>query len=159
VVAAVAWSLSASLGAVLLTAAFGAAMAYVALVDLRSRRIPNAVTVPGMLLAIALAGSEGTDAMTSALLGAGLALLLTGAMYALARGQFGMGDVKLAGLGGAVLGLPVVPAFLVVASLLASVAAIVVLLRGQDRHATIAYGPYIAAAGVIFCCLSGPVVG
>ncbi|MCK9494410.1 MAG: A24 family peptidase [Dehalococcoidia bacterium] len=134
-------------------------MAYVAIVDLRTRRIPNVITLPGIALAIGLAATGGTEALTSAILGAGLALLVTGVMYAAARGQFGMGDVKLAGLGGAVLGVAAVPAYLVVASLLAAVAAVAVLSRGANRHATIAYGPYLAAAGVICCCLAGPVAG
>lgn len=134
-------------------------MAYVALVDLRSRRIPNVVTVPGTALAIVLAATGGGSVLTGAASGAALAIAITGAMFVAARGRFGMGDVKLAGLCGAVLGVAVVPLFLVVASLFGSAAAVAVLLRGGDRNTTIAYGPFMATAGALLCWWLGPAVG
>jgi prepilin peptidase CpaA len=73
------------------------------LLDWRSRRIPNWLTVPGLLLGItvnsALAGWHGTK---MSLEGAGLALMLLLPLVLL-RG-FGAGDWKLMGAVGAFLG-------------------------------------------------------
>jgi len=134
-------------------------MAYVALVDLRSRRIPNVVTVPGTIVAVALATFAGQEALISAVLGTLFAGAITGAMYLAARGQFGMGDVKLAALGGAVLGAAAVPAFVILASLLGSLGAIAVLARGGGMRTTIAFGPYLAIAATALCLWAGPVAG
>lgn len=158
-VTAIAWHREATLSAIAVTALFTAAVTCVALIDFRTRRIPDIVTLPGIALAFVVASLAGVEALASAFLGAGLALGVTGAMYALARGQFGMGDVKLAGLGGAVLGLSAVPAYLVLASLLAAAAAVTMLARGATRDSTMAYGPYLAAAGILCCCLATPVAG
>jgi prepilin peptidase CpaA len=71
--------------------------------DWRSRRIPNWLTVPGLLIGVsANTVAWGWAGTKSALLGAalGLALLLP---LALVRG-LGMGDVKFAGASGAFLG-------------------------------------------------------
>jgi len=159
VIAGVVWSRGAPPPTVAITALFAAAMISVAIIDLRSRRIPNVVTLPGMVLALILASLSGVEALTSAGLGASMAIGVTGVAYVAARGQFGMGDVKLAGLGGAVLGLGTVPVYLVLASLLAAVVAAAMLARGASRSATMAYGPYLAAAGILCCCALGPVAG
>ena len=74
-----------------------------ALLDWRSRRIPNWLTVPGLLLGVAvhtlLTGWRGT---LFALLGAGLALLLLLPLVLLRA--LGAGDWKLMGAVGAFLG-------------------------------------------------------
>jgi len=140
-----------------ISALFGATMAYVALVDMRSRRIPNIVTIPGTGIAIAVAAVAGPEALVDALLGVLVAGLVTGAMYIAARGRFGMGDVKLAVFGGAVLGVAAVPGFLILASLLGSFGAIIALIRGGGLRTTIAYGPYLAITATVLCLAVGPV--
>ena len=61
--------------------------------DLRTRRIPNVLTVSGLGVAIALRSFGGGDAVLDGVLGAALALLVALAMLAL--GGFGGGDAKL----------------------------------------------------------------
>ncbi|CAN5831665.1 A24 family peptidase [soil metagenome] len=67
-------------------------------VDLREHRLPNALTLPGfvVILAVALVAGRGTGALLGAVALAGLYLVL----HLLSRDGMGAGDVKLAlGLG------------------------------------------------------------
>ena len=71
--------------------------------DLRSRRIPNWLTVPGLFLGIVLrAATGGWPGLKSSLLGAGLGLLLLLPFVLLKA--LGAGDWKLAGALGAFVG-------------------------------------------------------
>ncbi len=74
-----------------------------ALLDWRSRRIPNWLTVPGLLSGIALhAVLEGWHGVRFSLAGAGLALIVLLPLVLLRA--FGAGDWKLMGAVGAFLG-------------------------------------------------------
>src|SRR5712692_4116385 len=72
-------------------------------VDVRSRRIPNAISAPGMLLGIALntayRGGAGVVASLS-----GLVLTVGVLLWPFAMGGIGGGDVKMMGAVGALLG-------------------------------------------------------
>jgi len=82
--------------------------------DLRSRRIPNWLTVPGFLVGLALgAATGGWSGLKASLLGAGLGLLLLLPFVLLKA--LGAGDWKLAGALGALVG-PAVLANLLLAS-------------------------------------------
>jgi prepilin peptidase CpaA len=70
--------------------------------DLRTRRIPNVLTVSGLALALVLRSFAGTSAVNEGLLGAGLALLVV--LPLLALGGFGGGDAKLLIMVGAFTG-------------------------------------------------------
>lgn len=70
--------------------------------DLRERRIPNKVTMPGLLLALALASFLEGGFPLGALAGAGLALAITFPLVAL--GGIGAGDAKLLTAVGAFVG-------------------------------------------------------
>ena len=89
-----------------------------ALLDWRSRRIPNWLTVPGLLLGVAvhtmMSGWHGT---LFALEGAGLALVLL--LAPVLTRVLGAGDWKLMGAVGAFLG-PLLMLFVLFCSLLAS---------------------------------------
>jgi prepilin peptidase CpaA len=82
------------------------------ILDLRSRRIPNALTVTGAATALVLRAPLGWEALADGALGIGLALLLTVPLFLL--NALGGGDVKLLAAAGAFLG----PVDLVGASLL-----------------------------------------
>ena len=74
-----------------------------AAIDLRSRRIPNAVTVPLVLAGLGLSvAGIGDVTLGSALVGVALGLLLMLPGYAI--GATGAGDLKLLAAMGAVLG-------------------------------------------------------
>jgi prepilin peptidase CpaA len=78
-------------------------MGLAALLDLRSRRIPNAITVVGLLVALALRATLGLAALGAGLAGAGVALAVVLPLFAL-RGMGG-GDAKLLIMAGAFLGV------------------------------------------------------
>jgi prepilin peptidase CpaA len=102
--------------------------------DLRSRRIPNWLTVPGLLIGVAantvLSGRSG---LTASLLGAavGLALLLP---FVLLR-SLGAGDWKLAGALGAFAGSSVLVDLLVASVFVAGLMAVaLVIYKGRVRQ-------------------------
>jgi Type IV leader peptidase family. len=69
---------------------------------------------------------------------------------------FGMGDVKLAGLLGALVGFPAIIYVLIYAILLGGIGAALVILtrlatrRGYSAYMAIPYGPYLILAGGAF---------
>jgi Flp pilus assembly protein protease CpaA len=73
--------------------AFVSMVAAAAYLDLRYRRIPNLLTVTGLAVALALRAVEGMEPLTSGLLGAGLAALVTLPLFV--AGALGGGDGKL----------------------------------------------------------------
>jgi len=108
--------------------------------DLRCGMLPDLLTLAPLALtvgagAIARDPAPAIGAVLVALPFAGLALVSRG------RGM-GWGDVKLAALGGALLGAPDA----VFAFMLAAVAAYAVARRGGRTREPIAFGPYLACS-------------
>jgi len=102
--------------------------------DLRSRRIPNWLTVPGLLIGVAAnTALGGWSGLKASLLGAavGLALLLP---FLLLR-SLGAGDWKLAGALGAFTGSSVLVDLLLGSVLVAGVMAMaLVIYKGRTRE-------------------------
>lgn len=149
-----------SLAAAVLLGAFLGLLVGLALIDLEHGRLPNAIVYPAAAVAAcaiaATAISGGPLSLLTALAGAAL---YGGSLLCIAlvsRGGMGMGDVKLAGFIGLVLGavdLGSVGVAAAAAVLLGGVAGIVALLRGAERRSAIAFGPMLAlgaAIGVAF---------
>ncbi|HET9251839.1 MAG TPA: prepilin peptidase [Candidatus Eisenbacteria bacterium] len=135
-------------------AVFVLALLAIAWIDLDTRTIPDALTIPGVGLGLAasLFGPPGLDA---ALLGAavgGTSLWLVGYLYERSTGVPGMGggDVKLAAMMGAFLGMGGVFGAIFLASLLGSVfgAALIALGRGSRRTA-IPFGTFLAPSAIV----------
>ena len=111
--------------------------------DLVARRLPDAVTVPGAVLALAALVPLGTEHLVAGLVGA---VVLGGAFAAVhlaAPGALGAGDVKLA----PALGAPLAAASwsgLVAAPALAAVGVLVLVLAGGARR--VPYGPPLLGA-------------
>ncbi len=116
--------------------------------DLRSRRIPNALTLPAVLLALVIAAVRGsfTASIFGALLGAAF-FLLPAFLYG--KKTAGGGDVKLAAFVGAAVGVPLVLHALLLAGLSGSVVVLVGLAAQRiDRRARVPFGPFIAFGGI-----------
>lgn len=134
---------------------FAAVLVLLAIIDGEQRRIPNVILFPTLILALVMAWQRGD--LASAALGAALAFLAFLGLYALGlrlygTAALGMGDVKLAGLIGAVIGLQGMPVALALGVLLAGAGAVVLLLSKRARRGdAIPYGLFLslAAAGVL----------
>lgn len=132
------------------------------LIDLEHRRIPNAIVYPAASVAA-------LGIAVSALLGGPLDILgaivgavaFGGGLFVIAlvsRGGMGMGDVKLGGLIGLVLGavdLRSVGVAAAAAVLFGGVAGLIALLRGADRKSALPFGPMLAA-GAFVASIAGP---
>jgi leader peptidase (prepilin peptidase)/N-methyltransferase len=135
-----------------------------AIIDLRAHRLPDRITLPAYpLLAALLAVAAAVDGDAGRWLRAaaaaavvGLAFLL---LWALPASGLGLGDVKLAGLLGLVLGWlgwPALAAGLFAGVLLGGVVALVLLAaRRAERGTPIAYGPFLLAGGLLVLLAGG----
>jgi leader peptidase (prepilin peptidase)/N-methyltransferase len=129
------WTTAAALIPVVYLAAVTPALV---VTDLRERRLPNRVTVPGIAIGVVAAGLQWSWIPLVAGLAYGGALWLLGV-----RGGIGMGDVKLATLLGLAAG-PATPVAAASAFLLGGVAASVALVR-RGRGVRIPFGPWLLA--------------
>ncbi len=92
--------------------------------DLRSRRIPNSLTLPALLIGIVGHGlADGLPGAGSALAGAAVGGVVLGLFYLL--GGMGAGDVKLMAAVGALLGWPLAVAALLCTAIAGGVLALV----------------------------------
>lgn len=122
----------------------------VLVIDLERRRVLNVLLAPMAIAALALSLLPGQPGLLNALLGGALGLLLFGVLAFIGRGALGMGDVKLAGVIGFMLGYPAGLYALVGGIFLAGVAALGLLLtRRATRKSTMAYAPYMAVGAIV----------
>lgn len=109
------------------TVVFVVLMVLAAVLDLKSRRIPNALTVAGIVAGLVFRAPLGLDAVGSGLLGAGLGLLLSAPLFAL--GALGGGDVKLLAGVGAFMGPRQLAAACLLIALLGGILALAEAIR------------------------------
>jgi prepilin signal peptidase PulO-like enzyme (type II secretory pathway) len=126
------------------------ALAVTIVLDLRAKVIPDIVTLPGIVYALALAAVVGTPPLREAVLGAvaggGILLLLA----VVSRGAFGGGDIKLMAMLGAALGWKgalVVLAFSQVAAALAALG--LLIARRAGRRDPLPVGAVISLLGAV----------
>jgi leader peptidase (prepilin peptidase) / N-methyltransferase len=135
------------------------ALAWIAFHDFRTHRAPNQVVYP--VLALALFGSVvlGWQAALSSLAGAVVAFVVFFVIAALGRGKMGYGDVKVAAIAGALVGIKTVLSLLLVTYLVAAlVAAIALGFRLRGRRDTVAFTPFLLF-GVVACAWFVPTLG
>ena len=129
------------------------ALLVLAVIDLRTRMLPDSITLPLLWLGLLLSVWKVYCTSAAAILGAAAGYLLLWSVYQLFRlatGKEGMGfgDFKLLAAIGAWLGIVTLPMVLLLASAVgASVGVGLIVLRKQGRSVPIAFGPYLAAAG------------
>ncbi len=137
-------------------AAFLLSLLAIAWIDLDTQTIPDVVTIPGVGLGLA-ASLFSPPGIAGALLGAlcgGVSLWLVGALYERATGVPGMGggDVKLAAMMGAFLGVGGVFGAIFLASLAGSVFGVLLIARGKgSRRTAIPFGTFLAPAAIALC--------
>jgi leader peptidase (prepilin peptidase)/N-methyltransferase len=145
-------------------AAFAALLIAVSVIDLEHRIIPNRITYPAFpVFAAAIVLGWLLDRPLDPARG-GIGLLAYGGFYFLiaiiAPRGLGMGDVKLAGLIGLVLGslgLRYVGVAAGAAILAGGLGAIAALALGRGRKAAIPFGPYLAAGALVAIVWGAPI--
>jgi leader peptidase (prepilin peptidase)/N-methyltransferase len=131
----------------------------IALIDLDHQIIPNKITAPAAVLAVAIGLALKPSGVPEQLIaGAGAAAFLLVFVLAYPRGM-GMGDVKLAGVLGLFLGREVGVAILVavVAGTLVGAAVMARLGVQRGRKTKVPFGPFLALGGVV-ALLAGPAI-
>jgi leader peptidase (prepilin peptidase)/N-methyltransferase len=116
--------------------------------DVATRRIPNVVTVPVALGAVLLRAAFVRSSLAEVVVAGVAAFAVFFVLAMVLRGGIGMGDVKLAGMLGFLLGRAVFGA-LAIGILTGGLFAAVVLARSRSRRATMAYGPYLCFGGAV----------
>jgi leader peptidase (prepilin peptidase)/N-methyltransferase len=131
--------------------AFVLVLVPVTFIDLDHRIIPNKITAPAAVVAIALVAALHTDDLVEHLIaGAAAGGFLLVAALAYPAGM-GMGDVKLAAVMGLFLGRAVGPAMLIgmLAGTLVGAAIIARKGRAEGRKTAIPFGPFLAFGGIV----------
>jgi prepilin signal peptidase PulO-like enzyme (type II secretory pathway) len=124
--------------------------------DLLRYRVPNVITYPSIVLALVAAvvmpDADLKGAVIAALLGGGMFLLLA----IVTRGGLGLGDVKLAVLIGAMLGLPAAYLALFYGVLAGGVIIFLLFAAGVVRRKEpVPYAPFLALAAIGVALLQG----
>ena len=119
-------------------------LAAATVIDLKTRRIPNVVTLGMMAAGVALAATDASGiSVRASLLGFVLGLLFMLPGYLL--GATGAGDVKLMGAVGAVVGSPLIVKAFLFTAIAGGVLAVIVAARRKRLGATLAQtGKFIA---------------
>jgi leader peptidase (prepilin peptidase) / N-methyltransferase len=132
----------------------------IALIDLEHRIIPNRLTLPGAVLALALGLALDPGGEPDRLIAAGAAggfLLLAALAY---PGGMGMGDVKLAAMMGLFLGAAVAPAVLIALVAGTLVGAVIIARKGAraGRKTAVPFGPFLALGATVAVFAGQPLV-
>jgi len=129
---------------------FVAALIVVSFIDLDHQIIPDAISLPGIVVGVVCAalglGSGFTDSLIGVALGGGL-LYAVAVGYELLTGREGMGggDIKLLAMIGAFLGWRAVLVTLVLGSFTgAALGLALIVARGADARVPIPFGPFLA---------------
>jgi len=132
----------------------------IALIDFDRRIIPNKITLPAAVLAVAIGLALDPAGVPEQLIaGAAAAGFLLVFVLAYPRGM-GMGDLKLAGMLGLFLGRSVVIAILVAVLVGTIVGGLVMARVGvkQGRKTAVPFGPFLAIGGVVALLAGTPLL-
>jgi prepilin signal peptidase PulO-like enzyme (type II secretory pathway) len=141
---------SSALGELFAGLVFFSLLLLLGLIDLQHKVLPNALTLPGVVLGLFFALLGLTIPFSQSLFGAAVGFGLIFLIALVSRGGMGMGDVKMMAFIGAFLGWKGVLYVLFGAAALTSIGGIVYLyLTKQDRKTPIPFGPGLAAAALI----------
>jgi leader peptidase (prepilin peptidase)/N-methyltransferase len=123
----------------------------VTLIDLEHRIIPNTLTGPFAIVAVALGLALDPGGVPEQLIaGAAAAGFFLAAVLAYPRGM-GMGDVKLAGVMGLCLGRAVAPAVFIGLIAGVVVGAVIIARKGarEGRKTAVPFGPFLALGAIV----------
>jgi leader peptidase (prepilin peptidase)/N-methyltransferase len=144
-----------ALGLILVTA-----VVPITFIDLEHRLIPNKITLPAAIVAVVAILVLDVDFLLEAVVaGAAAGGFFLLAALAYPRGM-GMGDVKLAGLLGLLLGRAVAPALFIALITGVLVGAVIIARKGaaEGRKTAVPFGPFLALGGVVAMFAGEPLV-
>ena len=133
------------------------ALLYLAYIDWHSFRLPNAITLPLIILGLGfnflsdLRLTSPLSGLIGACLGYGAIWLLNKTYYLLKnQNGIGMGDAKLLSALGAWLGWAALPSILLLASALGIIGGVLWLNWNRRKlHQAFPFGPFLVIAGII----------
>ncbi len=137
-----------------LWALFLTALMAIVFIDIDHQIIPDAITLPGMVIGIVASSTildtGWADAIVGLLLGGGLfyAIALLSELI-LKREGMGGGDIKLIAMIGAFLGWRHMLLTLFLAALSGSVIGLILIARGRDRSEPIPFGPFLSVGAMV----------
>lgn len=124
------------------------------MIDLDTQLLPDVITLPLLWLGLLLNLGHGLIDLNSAVIGAMAGYLVLWSIYWLFKlltGKEGMGygDFKLLAAIGAWFGWQLLPAVILLSSVVGSVIGIgLILFQGKDRQTAIPFGPFLALGGI-----------
>lgn len=150
----VAWKFGVSY-AFLFAAFLSWALICLTMIDFDHQYLPDQITLPFLWLGLILNTSDMYTDLHSAIIGAAAGYLSLWSVYHLFKfitGKEGMGfgDFKLLAMFGAWLGWQMLPAIILISTLIGSVVGILlIILKLHEKGKPIPFGPYLAGAGWI----------
>jgi leader peptidase (prepilin peptidase)/N-methyltransferase len=139
-----------------LWAAVQVVLVVLAAYDVESRRLPNRITLPVAVIAIALRAVFERDALAEVIVAGVVSFALFWVLALIMRGGLGMGDVKLAGMLGFLLGNAALAA-LVLGVFAGGIWSAILLGSGRaGLRSSIAYGQFLALGGAVAILASSP---
>lgn len=145
--------------------AFTAALIVITFIDLEHRIIPDVISLPGIPLGFTasffLAAPGVVDSAIGILLGGGLLLGISVAYYLVTKREgMGGGDIKLLAMIGAFLGWKGVIVTILFSSFVgAVVGGALIVISGKKGRYAIPYGPFLAAAAVLYLFIGDSIIG
>jgi leader peptidase (prepilin peptidase) / N-methyltransferase len=163
-IAVAVWAVSVAAGWMLwASCALGWILLALAMIDFRDGILPDALTLPLLLLGLAVTYFADVSRLTDAALGAAAGFLLFASIRWLyqrlrAREGMGLGDAKLLAAAGAWVGWQGLPSVVLIATALALAAALVLALRGRriTGDLSLPFGPALCV-GLWLVWLYGPI--
>ncbi len=129
---------------------YTALLILIAVIDLEHKRILNLLIFPAIVLALIAVPVFHSGNPLAYILGAGAGFLVLFLIALISPGAMGMGDVKLVLFLGLISGFPEILLLLFIAFVTGGLIAGVLLALGKvSRKDPIAFGPYLALAGMI----------
>jgi leader peptidase (prepilin peptidase)/N-methyltransferase len=127
-----------------------ASLVAIATIDLEHQLIPDAISLPGIAVGLALSFATPSRSWIDSLLGIAVGGGIPFAVVVLSRGGMGGGDIRLGALIGAFLGWKLAALAFFLAVLLGGVAATALLIaRRKGRKDRIPFGPFLAGSAVL----------
>ena len=140
------------------------ALVVVTFIDLEHQIIPDAITLPGIVIGFVISffipALGWLNSLIGILAGGGSLLLIAWLYQAVAKKDgMGGGDVKLLAMMGAFLGWKSILFIIFVSSLFGSVIGIMLMaIRKKDSTLAIPFGPFLAGACVLYIFYGGPII-